>query len=73
MNENDLRDCFAMFTLCGIVMRGVGDDVIEEVAKNAYRMADEMLQARTKEIRSETEGGIASVKPKKKYVKKDII
>ena len=43
VNENDLRDCFAMFTLCGIVMRGIGDDVIEEVAQNAYKMADAML------------------------------
>jgi hypothetical protein len=46
MNDQDLRDCFAMFTLCGIVMRGIGDDVIEEVAINAYKMADAMLEAR---------------------------
>ena len=46
MNEEDLRDCFAMFTLCGIVMRGIGDDVIEDVASNAYKMADAMLEAR---------------------------
>ena len=46
MNDQDLRDCFAMFTLCGIVMRGIGDDVIEEVASNAYKMADAMLEAR---------------------------
>jgi len=61
MNDQDLRDCFAMFTLCGIVMRGIGDDVIEEVASNAYRMADAMLEARTKT----NEQGIAAAKPKK--------
>jgi len=66
MNENDLRDCFAMFTLCGIVMRGIGDDVIEEVASNAYKMADAMLEARKKEV----EDGIATIK-KKKYVRKN--
>jgi hypothetical protein len=59
MNENDLRDCFAMFTLCGIVMRGIGDDVIEEVASNAYKMADAMLEARKKEPE---EDGIATIK-----------
>jgi len=59
MNENDLRDCFAMFTLCGIVMRGIGDDVIEEVASNAYKMADAMLEARKKEPE---EGGITTIK-----------
>jgi len=57
VNENDLRDCFAMFTLCGIVMRGIGDDVIEEVAQNAYKMADAMLEARKPK-----EEGIAAVK-----------
>lgn len=58
MNEQDLRDCFAMFTLCGIVMRGIGDDVIEDVAKNAYKMADAMLEAR----KPKEETGITAVK-----------
>ena len=66
MNDEDLRDCFAMFTLCGIVMRGIGDDVIEEVASNAYKMADAMLEARNKE----DDDGIATIK-KRKYVRKD--
>jgi hypothetical protein len=64
MNEEDLRDCFAMFTLCGIVMRGIGDDVIEEVASNAYKMADAMLEARNKE--PEAEDGIVAIKPRKR-------
>jgi len=65
MNENDLRDCFAMFTLCGIVMRGIGDDVIEEVASNAYKMADAMLEAR-KAKKEVVEEGIATVKLKRR-------
>lgn len=66
MNDEDLRDCFAMFTLCGIVMRGIGDDVIEEVASNAYKMADAMLEVRIKQ----EDDGIATIK-KRKYARKD--
>ena len=58
MNDNDLRDCFAMFTLCGIVMRGIGDEVVDEVARNAYKMADAMLEAR----KPKEESGIVAVK-----------
>ena len=61
MNENDLRDCFAMFTLCGVAMHGIGDDLIEEVANNAYKMADAMLEARKKE----PETGIIAVKKRR--------
>ena len=59
MTEKDLRDCFAMFTLCGIVMRGIDDEIIEDVAINAYKMADAMLEARNKENNEEL--GIAAV------------
>jgi hypothetical protein len=62
MNEKDLRDCFAMFTLCGIVMRGIDDEIIEDVAINAYKMADAMLEARDKEL----EEGIVAIKPRKR-------
>jgi hypothetical protein len=41
-----MRDLMAMFTLCGIVMRGIDDQIIEDVAINAYKMADAMLEAR---------------------------
>jgi hypothetical protein len=68
MNEKDLRDCFAMFTLCGIVMRGIDDEIIEDVATNAYKMADAMLEARNKD-NDEKELGIAAVKPKRKYLR----
>lgn len=67
MNEKDLRDCFAMFTLCGIVMRGIDDEIIEDVASNAYKMADAMLEARNNK---EEELGIAAVKTKRQYVRK---
>jgi hypothetical protein len=67
MNDQDLRDCFAMFTLCGIVMRGIDDEIVEDVASNAYKMADAMLEARNK---TEDDGGITTIK-KRKYVRKD--
>ena len=61
MNDQDLRDCFAMFTLCGIVMRGIDDEIVEDVAINAYKMADAMLEARKpKEV------GIKTVKRTRK-------
>ena len=58
MNDEDLRDCFAMFTLCGIVMRGIDNDMVEGVARNAYKMADAMLEARN----AEPEEGIVAIK-----------
>jgi hypothetical protein len=61
MNEQDLRDCFAMFTLCGIVMRGIDDEIIEDVAINAYKMADAMLEAR-----KPRDVGIKAVKKQRK-------
>ena len=65
MNDEDLRDCFAMFTLCGIVMRGIGDEVIEEVASNAYKMADAMIEAR----KPKEEDGIVAIKPTRRKAK----
>jgi hypothetical protein len=44
MNEKDLRDCFAMFALNGIL--SCNYDVGEEPAVLAYKYADEMLEAR---------------------------
>lgn len=61
MNEEDLRDCFAMFAMAGIIMSSF-DDTIEVVAKDAYRMADAMLEARKhKEKDDEEDVGIARV------------
>jgi hypothetical protein len=57
MNDNDLRDCFAMFAMVGLCMR-------EEVAvfgsipDMAYQVADGMLEAR----KPKEETGITAVK-----------
>jgi len=56
MNEQDLRDCFAMFALNGIL--SCNYDVGEEPAVLAYKYADEMLEAR----KPKDETGIIAVK-----------
>lgn len=60
MNENDLRDCFAMFALNGILSCENNDTVPYKVlASNAYEVADQMLEARKK---TPEEGGITMIK-----------
>ena len=44
MNDKDLRDCFAMFALNGIL--SCNYEINEEPAILAYKYADEMLEAR---------------------------
>jgi hypothetical protein len=56
MNETDLRDCFAMFALNGIL--SCDYQVDEEPAVLAYKYADEMLKAR----KPKDEAGIIAVK-----------
>jgi hypothetical protein len=63
MNENDLRDCFAMFIVNGLISRASVFDM-----KEVWEMADAMLEARNKA--PEDDGGIATIK-KRKYVRKD--
>ena len=67
MNENDLRDCFAMFALNGILKSYSMGEVFDEqpereflstIAKDSYRMADAMLEAR----KPKDETGIVAVK-----------
>jgi len=41
MNEQDLRDCFAMFIVNGLISRSSAFDM-----KEVWEMADEMLEAR---------------------------
>ena len=54
MNEEDLRDCFAMFrSITGLS------------ADDCYKFADEMLEARKKEKSNEEDTGIAAVVPKR--------
>lgn len=56
MNENDLRDCFAMFAMAGLLMRG--DNKLEHIAEGAFILADAMLEAR----KPKEESGITAVK-----------
>ena len=44
MNEQDLRDCFAMFIVNGLISRASVFDM-----KEVWEMADEMLEARKPE------------------------
>jgi hypothetical protein len=62
MNENDLRDCFAMFAMLGWAMNG--DFHETEIPNKAYKLADAMLEARKAE--PEQEVGIVAVKSRRK-------
>lgn len=72
MNENDLRDCFAMFAMLGVTMDGSlnalsyqqKSDVKKEIATFAYELADAMLEARNK--KPEQEIGIVAAKPRRR-------
>lgn len=61
MNETDLRDCFAMFALNGIIARGgLHPELMPEdcIARRSYEMADAMIEAR----KPKKETGIVAVK-----------
>jgi hypothetical protein len=60
MNEKDLRDCFAMFAMMGLVI----NENRSAVPEMAYQLADAMLEARNKE--PEQEVGIVAVKSRRK-------
>lgn len=65
MNEEELRDCFAMFALNGIIVRGgLHPELMPEecIARRSYEMADAMMEAR----KPKDEAGIASVKRTRK-------
>jgi hypothetical protein len=53
MNEQDLRDCFAMFIVNGLISRASVFDM-----KEVWEMADAMLEAR----KPKDEAGIIAVK-----------
>ena len=57
MNENDLRDCFAMFAVVGLLTRGDTKN-LRICAELAYECADNMLEAR----KTKDETGIVAVK-----------
>jgi len=59
MNENDLRDCFAMFAMLGLIIKG------EEVPiKTAYNIADQMIEIRNYEPKPEV--GIVAIKSRRR-------
>lgn len=62
MNENDLRDCFAMMLTVGFAMKG------EINPKAIWEIADMIIEVRNKE--PEQEAGIAAFKPKRRTTKK---
>lgn len=65
MNEEDLRDCFAMFALAGAVMAGKN-----RTAEEVWQIADEMMEARKQKEKDDEENvGIASV-AKRSYRRK---
>ena len=55
MNDEDLRDCFAMFALAGAVMAGK-----ERTAQDIWDIADDMMETR----KPKEEAGIAAIKPR---------
>jgi hypothetical protein len=59
MNDEDLRDCFAMFIANGMISRSSAFDW-----KEVWEMADAMLEARNQE--PEQEVGIVAAKPRRK-------
>jgi hypothetical protein len=70
MNEEDLRDCFAMFAVVGVAHKGVYEEDIDNIAKKAFMLADAMMEARKpKEKDDEEDTGIASV-AKRSYRRK---
>jgi hypothetical protein len=66
MNEDDLRDCFAMFAMQALLRVEYENSgyrlPAEGVAIDSYVMADAMLNAR----KLKEESGIAAIKPRKK-------
>ena len=59
MNDEDLRDCFAMFAMLGWAMNG--DYTKEEIPRLSYDLAEAMIEQRNKQ-----EVGIVAAKPRRK-------
>lgn len=65
MNEQDLRDCFAMFAMLAKGFK-IGEEKWD--AERCYAAADAMIEAREKK---DEELGIAAIKPRRRYAKRD--
>ena len=61
MNDEDLRDCFAMFAMNGLIIFRNGANNAKAVAEDAYTIAEAMIAQRNKE-----EVGIVAAKPRRK-------
>jgi hypothetical protein len=61
MNENDLRDCFAMFAMMGLTAKYGTEDDTNTRAQESYRMADAMLEAR----KPQAEAGITAIRKRR--------
>lgn len=60
MNDQDLRDCFAMFAMMGLLTRG--NNKLEQIPEGAYTIADHMLEVRKQK---EEEQGIVAIRKRK--------
>jgi len=61
IGDDDLRDCFAMFAMLGLVMRNESWN-----PKQPWEIADDMMEARKqKEKENEEDIGIVAVVPKR--------
>ena len=58
MNDQDLRDCFAMFAMMGLITH---KGIIDRIPELSYAMADAMIEAR-----KPTEEGLIAIKRKVK-------
>ena len=59
MNDQDLKDCFAMFAMMGLIMH---KGIVERIPELSYAMADAMLEARD----PEPSAGLPPIKRRKK-------
>jgi hypothetical protein len=69
MNDNDLRDCFAMFAMNGFIAKNGAWG--RDVALRAWQMADTMVQTRrldtaNMEVDTDADIGIKAVKRTRK-------
>jgi hypothetical protein len=67
MNDDDFRDACAMLAMVGIIIRGNILSNKAEDAKEAFAVADHMLQVRRGE--SDDEEGIVSIKKRVRKAK----
>ena len=65
-DDKNMRDLAAMFSLCGLIMRG---EKGEHLMDMAYDYAEDFMDTRASRSDNPDEG-IAAIKPKRKYERK---